>query len=166
MVVVHQTAEVQHIRIVALAVQAVQDGYKPASQGWEYHIRISSYLYEVTPQAGEVFDQDEIDKAASGILQHLLETRALEVAAAVPIVPVGLDLHPAIEHHKFGKNLVLIFDADGFIARDVVFCLCGIDGILNAQAAVDTHFIQLLHTGPALPASVHRPRCRRTGNIP
>ncbi len=35
MVVVHQGAEVKHIGVVALAVQAVQNGHKPASQRWE-----------------------------------------------------------------------------------------------------------------------------------
>ena len=32
MVVVHQTAEVQHIRLVALGVEAVKDGYEAAAQ--------------------------------------------------------------------------------------------------------------------------------------
>ena len=60
MIVVHQTAEVQHIGVVTLAVQTIQHRYKPAAQGWENHIRIAAYLHKVTPQAGQVFDQDQV----------------------------------------------------------------------------------------------------------
>ena len=38
MVVVHQTAEVQHIGVVTFAVQTVQHRHKPAAQGRENHI--------------------------------------------------------------------------------------------------------------------------------
>ena len=52
MIVIHQTAEVQHIRVVALAVQAVQHRHKPAAKGRENHIGIAAYLYKVPSQAG------------------------------------------------------------------------------------------------------------------
>ena len=38
MVVVHQAAEVKHIRVIPLAVQTIQKGDKPASQAGEHDI--------------------------------------------------------------------------------------------------------------------------------
>ena len=38
MVVVHQGAELEHIRVAALAVQAVQNGDEPASQAGKYSV--------------------------------------------------------------------------------------------------------------------------------
>mgnify|MGYP006990169027 CR=1 FL=1 len=56
MVIVHQTAEVEHIRVIALAVQTVQNRDKPASQAGKHNVCVPAYLHEVPPQAGEVFD--------------------------------------------------------------------------------------------------------------
>ena len=47
MVVIHQTAEVQHIGVVPLAVQAVQNRYEPASEGRENDIRITAHLHKI-----------------------------------------------------------------------------------------------------------------------
>ena len=150
----------QHIRVVTFTVKAVQDGYKPAAQGWEYDIRIAPDLHEVTPQARKV------DQAVSGIVQHFPETGSLEVAPAVPIVPVGLCLYPAIEHDKFGEDFVLVLNTHRFITGDIILCLCRIGGILQVQAAVDTDLIQLFHTDPAFPDPVHRLHSQHTGNTP
>ena len=49
-VVVHQTAEVQHIRAVALGVEAVKDGYEAAAQRGENNVGIASDLHKVTAQ--------------------------------------------------------------------------------------------------------------------
>ena len=54
MVVIHQAAEVEHIRIVALAVQAVQHGDEAASQAGKNDVRIPPHLHIVPAQAGEV----------------------------------------------------------------------------------------------------------------
>ena len=50
MVVVHQTAEVQHIRVVALGVEAVKDGYEAAAQRGENDVGIASDLHKITAQ--------------------------------------------------------------------------------------------------------------------
>ena len=50
MVVVHQTAEVQHIRVVALGVEAVKDGYEAAAQRGENNVGIASDLHKITAQ--------------------------------------------------------------------------------------------------------------------
>lgn len=71
------------------------------------------------------------------VLQHFQKSGPLKISAAVPIVPISLDLDPAVEHDKFGEDFVLVFYAGGFITGDIVFCLCGIGGIVYTQAAVD-----------------------------
>ena len=50
MVVVHQTAEVQHIRVVALGVEAVKDGYEAAAQRGENNVGIAPDLHKITAQ--------------------------------------------------------------------------------------------------------------------
>ena len=49
-VVVHQAAEVQHIRVIALAVQTVEDGHKAAAQRGENDVGIASDLHKITAQ--------------------------------------------------------------------------------------------------------------------
>lgn len=165
MVVVHQTAEVQHIGVVTLAVQTVQHRHKPTAKGRKNHIRIAAYLYKVTPQAGQVFDQDQVNQAVTGILQHFQKSGPLKISAAVPIVPISLDLDPAVEHDKFGEDFVLVFYAGGFITGDIVFCLCGIGGIVYTQAAVDADLILLLQVAASLlPAPAPRPHFRHSGS--
>ena len=165
MVVVHQTAEVQHIGVVALAVQTVQHRYKPAAQGRENHIRIAAHLHKVTPQAGQVFNQNQVNQAVAGVLQHFQKSGPLKIPAAVPIVPIGLDLDPAVEHDKFGENFVLIFYAGRFIAGDIVLCLCGIGGIVHAQAAVDADLILPLQVAASFPpVTAPRPHCPHSGS--
>ena len=165
MVVVHQTTEVQHIGVVTLAVQTIQHRHKPAAKGGENHIRIAAYLHKVTPQAGQVFDQNQVNQAVAGILQHFQKSGPLKIPAAVPIVPIGLDLDPAIEHDKFGEDFVLVFYAGGFIAGDIVLCLCGIGGIVHAQAAVDADLILLLQVAASfLPAPAPHPHFRHSGS--
>ena len=165
MIVVHQTAEVQHIGVVTLAVQTIQHRYKPAAQGWENHIRIAAYLHKVTSQAGQVFDQDQVNQAVAGILQHFQKSGSLKIPTAVPIVPIGLDLHPAVEHDKFGEDFVLVLYAGRFIAGDIVLCLCGIGGIIHAQAAVNADLILLLQVAASfLPATAPRPHFRHSGS--
>ena len=68
--------------------ETVQHRHKPAAQGRENHIRIAAYLHKVTPQAGQVFDQNQVNQAVAGILQHFQKSGPLKIAAAVPIVPV------------------------------------------------------------------------------
>ena len=51
-VVVHQTAEVQHVRVVALGVEAVKDGYEAAAQRGENNVGIAPHLHKVTAQPG------------------------------------------------------------------------------------------------------------------
>ena len=165
MVIVHQTAEVQHIGVVALAVQTVQHRHKPAAKGRENHIRIAAYLHKVTPQAGQVFDQNQVNQAVAGILQHFQKSGPLKISAAVPIVPISLDLYPAVEHDKFGEDFVLVLYAGGFITGDIVFCLCRIGGIVHTQAAVDADFILLLQGAASfLPVPAPRPHFRRSGS--
>ncbi len=165
MVVVHQTAEVQHIGVVTFAVQTVQHRHKPAAQGRENHIRIAAYLHKVTPQAGQVFDQNQVNQAVAGILQHFQKSGPLKISAAVPIVPIGLDLDPAVEHDKFGEDFVLVFNTGGFIAGDIILCLCGIGGIVHAQAAVNADLILLLQVAASfLPAPAPRPHCPHNGS--
>ena len=48
MVVIHQTAEVQHICVVALGVEAVKDGYEAAAQRGENNVGIASDLHKIT----------------------------------------------------------------------------------------------------------------------
>ncbi len=165
MVVIHQTAEVQHIGVVALAVQTVQHRHEPAAKGRENHIRITAYLHKVTPQTGQVFDQNQVNQTVAGILQHFQKSGPLKISAAVPIVPIGLDLDPTIEHDKFGENFVLVFYAGGFIAGNVILCLCGIGGIVHTQAAVDADLILLLQVAASfLPVPVPRPHCPHSGS--
>lgn len=160
MVVIHQTAEVQHIGVITLAVQAVQHRHEPAAKGRKNHIRIAAYLYKVTPQAGQVFDQNQVNQAVTGILQHFQKSGPLEIPATVPIVPVSLDLNPAVQHDESGEDFVLVFNAGGFITGDIVFCLCGIGGIIHAQAAIDTDLILLLQVAASfLPVPAPRPHC-------
>ena len=71
-------------------------------------------------------------EAVAGILQHFQKSGPLKIPTAVPIVPIGLNLDPAVEHDKFGEDFVLVFYAGGFITGDIVFCLCGIGGIVTA----------------------------------
>ena len=118
--------------------------------GGECMFCIPAHLHEVPPQAGEVLDENQVDNAFPGILQHFQKSGPLEVATTVPIVTIGLGLHPAIEHSKLGQKLPLIFDADGFISRDVVPGLGRVGGIIHAQAAVNTHFVELVHTAARL----------------
>ena len=49
-VVVHQTAEVQHICVVALGVEAVKDGYEAAAQRGENNVGIAPDLHKITAQ--------------------------------------------------------------------------------------------------------------------
>ena len=54
MVVVHQTAEVEHIGIVALGVQTVQHGDEAAPKGGKHNVRVPTHLYKVASQPGQV----------------------------------------------------------------------------------------------------------------
>ena len=103
MIVVHQAAEVEHIRVVPFTVQAIQNGDKPAPQAWEHDICIPSYLHVIAAQPGQVFDKDKVDNAIPGILQHFHESGALKIAAAIPIVYVRPGFYPAVEHNKPGE---------------------------------------------------------------
>ena len=55
MVIVHETAEVQYIRIVALRIETVQNGHEPDAEGRKHVACIASHFHEVAPQTGEVF---------------------------------------------------------------------------------------------------------------
>ena len=165
-VVIHQTAEVQHIGVVALAVQTIQHRYKPAAKGWENHIRVAAHLHKVAPQAGQVFDQDQVNQAVAGILQHFQKSGPLKIAAAVPIVLIGLDLDPAVEHDEFGEDFILVLNAHRFIAGDIALRFCGIGGVIHTQAAVDTDFILLRHNPAPFPVPAPRPHSRHSGSRP
>jgi len=91
MVIVHQTAEVKHIRVIALTVQTVQNRHEPASKGRKYYVCVPAHLYKIPSQAGEAFDEDEVDNALPSILQHFQKSGPLEVAPAVPIVSVYVE---------------------------------------------------------------------------
>ena len=75
------------------------------------------------------------------ILQHLQKAGTLEISSAITVVTVRLDLRPAVEHYEFGKQFILILDADGFISGDIVFRLGGVGGVVHAQPAVDADLI-------------------------
>ena len=132
MVVVHQGAEVEHIRVAALAVQAVQNGDEPASQAGKYSVRVPPDLHIVPAQPGEVFHENQIDNAFSGILQHLQKSGPLKISSAVPVVNIGPGLHPAIKHSEFGKQFPLILNAGGFIGGDVASGLCRVGSVVHA----------------------------------
>ena len=85
--------------------------------------------------------KDQVDKAVPRVLQHLQKSGTLKIPPAITIVAVGLDLRPAVEHYEFGKQFILILDADGFISGDIVFRLGGVGGIVHAQPAVDADLI-------------------------
>ena len=75
------------------------------------------------------------------ILQHLQKSGALKISSAITVVTVRLDLRPAVEHYEFGKQFILILDADGFISGDIVFHLGGVGGVVHAQPAIDADLI-------------------------
>ena len=79
MVVVHQTAEVEHIGAVALAVQTVQHGHKAAPQGGEHSVHIPSDLHIIPAQSGKVFDEDHIDALGLGVSDQTLDAGTLEL---------------------------------------------------------------------------------------
>ena len=166
MVVVHQAAEVQHISVVALAVQTVQHRNEPAAKAGEHHVCVPAHLYKVAPQAGKVLHQNQVNQAMPCVLQHLQKSGALKISSAVPIVPIGLNLDPAVEHGKFGEDFVLVLDAHRFLAGNVVFGLCGVGGVIDAQAAVDAHLILLRHSPASLPAPVPYLHTPHSGNAP
>ncbi len=166
MVVVHEAAEVEHVGVVALGVQTVQHGNEAAPKGWEYNIRVPAHLYKVASQPGQVFDEDQIDNAFPGVLQHLQKTGTLKIAAAVTVVGVSFHLRPSVQHHKFGEDFPLIFNTGGFVGGDVAFRFRGVGSVIHAQAAVDADLIQLFHNAPSFPASAPRPHSRRNGNAP
>ena len=93
----------EHIGIVSLAVQAVQNGHEPASQLRKNNVCITSDLHKVPAQPGEVLHQDEVDNTSPGILQHLQKTGPLKVAPTVTVIHIGFDLYPAVEHSEFGQ---------------------------------------------------------------
>ena len=50
------------------------------------------------------------------VLQHFQKSGPLKIAAAVPIVLIGLDLNPAVQHDEFGEDFILVLNAHRFIA--------------------------------------------------
>ena len=163
MEVIHQAAEMQHVGIVALAVETVEDGHEPAAERREDNVGVSAHLHEISPQSGQIFDEDQIDGAFPCVFQHFLETWTLKISAAISIVPVSLNLRPAVEHDKSREHFMLIFYADGLIGGDVVFRLRRVVSICQTQTTINADLIQLFQNAPAFPASVRRPHCRRNG---
>ena len=139
-----------YIRAVALCVQAVEDGNEAAAEGREYDVGVPAHLHEVAPEAAEVFDEYEVYDARPGVLQHFREPGTLEVAAAIAIVLIRLDLYPAVEHDEFGQQLVLVFNAHRLVAGDVVLGLCRVRRVVNTQTAVDADLIRPVHTASRL----------------
>ena len=97
----------KEIGVVPLAVQAVQNRHEPASEGRENDVRITAHLHKIPAQAGKVLYQNQVNQAMPCVLQHFQKSGPLEVAAAVPIVLIGLDLDPAVEHDEFGEDFIL-----------------------------------------------------------
>ena len=151
MVVVHQRTEVEHIRVVPLAVQTVQHGDKAASQAGKNNIRVSPYLHIIPAQPGEVLNENQVDNTLPGILQHFQKSGPLKIASAESIIHIGPGLYPAVEHHELGKKLLLIFNADRFIGGDVFSVFCGTGSIIYTQTAVNSGSVNLrLHTAVLL----------------
>lgn len=115
MVIVHQTAEMEHIRVIALAVQTVQHRNKPASQAGKYNVCVPAYLHEVPSQAGQVLDENDID--ASGLC---VSNQALEDCSRVAVIHIGVHFIPAPLPHIPLKQQLLIFNADGFPVSFVI----------------------------------------------
>ena len=145
MVIVHETAEVQHIRIVALRVEAVQNGNEPDAEGREHIARIPSHFHKVAPQTRKVFDENQVDNAVPGVLQHFLKSGTLEIRAGISVIDIGFRLHPSVYHNEFGKHFPLVLNADGFVGGNIVFGFGGVMGVIHAQAAVNADAVQLFH---------------------
>ena len=66
MVVIHQTAEVQHIGVVPLAVQAVQNRHEPASEGGENDV---TDMDKTTNYAELLTTTENSSRGVSGMLK-------------------------------------------------------------------------------------------------
>ena len=66
MVIVHQTAEVEHIRVISLAVQTVQNRDKPASQAGKHNI---TDMDKTTHYAELLTTTENSNRGVSGMLK-------------------------------------------------------------------------------------------------
>jgi len=94
----------EHVRVIALAVQAVQHRNEPASQARKYNVGIPPHFNEVASQAGQVLDENQIDNALSRVLQHFQKSRPLKVTPAKAVVTVCINKIPASVLHIMLKQ--------------------------------------------------------------
>ena len=67
-------------------VDIVVDGDEPDAVGREDPAQVAPGLDVLTPQAGQVLDDNAVDPALHDVLHHLLERRTVKQDAAVPII--------------------------------------------------------------------------------
>lgn len=139
--VLHNVAEGCKLIFALGAVHAVIDSDKPDAMLGKKLVRVKPHLQIVAAQPGHILDHHGTDVPVLDGLDHFGKAGAIEISTAITVVPVGLDLRPAVEHYEFGKQFILILDADGFISGDIVFCLGGVGGVVHAQSAVDADLI-------------------------
>ena len=91
MVVIHQTAEVQHIGVVPLAVQAVQNRYEPASEGRENDV---TDMDKTTNYAELLTTTENSNRGVSGMLksENPLFCAGYSMKAKGPIRPMPYSL--------------------------------------------------------------------------
>ena len=82
---VHGEQEWRH-DVVVLGVEVVRNGEELDAVLREKLLRIVAGLPHVAAQPGQVLGDDQVGLALLQLLQHLLETRAVEVAAGVAVV--------------------------------------------------------------------------------
>ena len=90
-------------------VDVVGDGNEPHTVGREHPAEVAPGFDVLTPQPGEVFDNDAVDFPVGDILHHLFEGRAVKDNAAVAIVNfVGHNLNVGVTLNEILNELALV----------------------------------------------------------
>ena len=87
----------------------------------EKDFQVSSAIQVVPAQPGKILCQDAVDFSCLNILDHFLESGAVEIRAAVAVIHIKVLDNPASCLHIVGENGLLRCDADAFGIRVFVF---------------------------------------------
>ena len=103
----------QVISVILLCrVDVVCDGDKPHTVSRKHFAQIPACFDVLTPQPGEVFDNDAVDFPIGHILHHFLKGRAVKDDAAVAIVHLeGHNLNIGIALNEILNELALVGNA-------------------------------------------------------
>lgn len=96
-------------------VDIIRDGDEAHPVGREHPAQVAAGFDVLTPQAGQVLDDDTVDYTVRHILHHFLERRAVKDDAAVTIVDLLRDdFNIRVALHEVLNELALVGNAVAF----------------------------------------------------